>query len=116
MVSFVELFKGVFSRRVGLRVGRTVVTPPSIAEWEQVRSAVTNDTVLADGVPEKMLAGMSPLSLTCFVESIDPEDLALSVEHLKKVKEELEQIARISPLEAYVACLEKLTREGVGGN
>jgi hypothetical protein len=107
MGSFAEFLRGLW--------GCCVVKPPSIAEWEQGRKASTTDLIATDNPPEKLLAGISPLSLTCFAESIDPEDLSLSVERLQVVKRELARIARVTPLEAYVACLEGLRVEGVEG-
>jgi hypothetical protein len=106
MSSPTKFFRALFSR--------TSVRPRSPAEWEQARGATTDTVAPAKSEAASVVAEIAPISLTCFVESIDPECIGLSLERLREVREELARLRSIPPLEAYVLCLEKLVAYGAG--
>jgi hypothetical protein len=98
----------VFSRIKGQ------MSPPRLEDWDSSRANLLRlETVrqeLDQGVEEKVQA-QHWLTLTCFVEQIDPAALSLTPELFTRIQEELSALRQCEPLEAYVAALDRLSNE-----
>ena len=61
------------------------------------------------GDVRQRLAGVSTLSMACFLEGVVPTDLPLTKRQAERVADELSLIGQESPLVAYQFCLARLS-------
>ena len=84
----------------------------SADEWDASRAqqvAAFFEQKDRDAVARDPLGGVHWIAMVCFVEEIDPETLPLGNRDKAEVLSGLERIGAIGALEAYAACLEKLS-------
>ena len=95
---------GTIWRLLGEPTGRHL----SVDDWEQRR--VSSHETPTTGVcsAEALVMEVSWIAMACFVETVNPEALALSPERLAHVKGDLDRLAGLPALEVYAACLGRL--------
>lgn len=90
--------------------------PPRLDHWNSARATLLRSEKspkdLREGVRQRVQA-QHWLTLTCFVEQIDPAALSLTPTLLNQIQEELGILRQCEPLEAYVSALDRLSAESI---
>lgn len=90
-------------------------THTSADEWDALRtSSIQNAGGVCVGIIAKarnVARAAHWIALACFIEEIDPQQLALHPDTLDRVRGNLAQLESLDRLDAYVAALESLGSE-----
>jgi hypothetical protein len=93
---------------------KSAMPPPGGEEWNAARRGLVRprkDIVNPEEVLPERLRLQHWISLTCYVEQIEPEALSLRPDLFGRVQEELAELNALDPLRTYVAVLSTLNTD-----